>query len=289
MVGSRMVGVTLVLAWGCGATPPSQPTSKPAADAAPKVTAPSSAKVGPEGVAGFVVLAGEPVAMEVPTQRHRAAFCNQAAVVHNAVRTGAPDANLGGRPLQDVLVHLAEGAVPASTGHGTLHLDYRECVREPRTAGLQAGGKLVAHNHDPTMHNLNVEVDDKTLFNLTLPPDQQLDRVLTTVGMHRVSCDVHVWETSFVRVLDHPYFAVTDRAGRFAIAGVPNGRYPLVAWHARYGEKQLELTVEAGKSPSVTFVYQGNEAPPKVNHDELDLLFCSDCEENENEGVVIEE
>ena len=43
-----------------------------------------------------------------------------------------------------------------------------------------------------------------------------------------VKCDVHAWMRSYIGVLDHPFFAVTDANGSFAIEGLPPGVTELV-------------------------------------------------------------
>ena len=44
---------------------------------------------------------------------------------------------------------------------------------------------------------------------------------------------------SHLRVMDHPFFAVTDAEGKFEIPGLSPGEYTLVAWHERMGEKEI--------------------------------------------------
>ena len=37
--------------------------------------------------------------------------------------------------------------------------------------------------------------------------------------------------TGYVRVFDHPYFAVTDENGNFEIKNAPAGKFRIVYWH----------------------------------------------------------
>ena len=46
-------------------------------------------------------------------------------------------------------------------------------------------------------------------------------------------CSLHPEMMAYVIVVDTPYFAVTDRDGRFTIPDVPNGTYQVSAWHER--------------------------------------------------------
>ncbi len=44
-------------------------------------------------------------------------------------------------------------------------------------------------------------------------------------------CTVHPWMTGYVRIFDHPYFAVTDEDGKFEIKNAPVGKFRIVYWH----------------------------------------------------------
>jgi hypothetical protein len=41
-------------------------------------------------------------------------------------------------------------------------------------------------------------------------------------------------------VVDHPYFAVTDKDGNFTIKNVPPGKYTVEAYHLKAGAKTQE-------------------------------------------------
>ena len=43
-----------------------------------------------------------------------------------------------------------------------------------------------------------------------------------------VSCTIHPWMRAWIRVFDHPYYAVTDDNGHFEIKDAPAGEYRLV-------------------------------------------------------------
>jgi hypothetical protein len=75
--------------------------------------------------------------------------------------------------------------------------------------------------------------------------------------MLHVKCDVHRWMNEYIGVVDHPYFAVSDRSGAFTIQGVPPGEHTLVAWHEKYGPLRQQVGVEAGATAAVELTYPG--------------------------------
>jgi hypothetical protein len=60
---------------------------------------------------------------------------------------------------------------------------------------------------------------------------------------------------SYIGIVDHPFFAVSDDAGHFEIKGLPAGTYLVEAWHEKLGTSQQKVTVTAGETKPVSFVF----------------------------------
>ena len=139
--------------------------------------------------------------------------------------------------LANVFVKL-QGTFPRTpVPPAPVTIDQRACTYIPRVVGARIGQVLEARNSDPLLHNVHSHSIGANTFNVGQPVAGLVFRVplKAETGMLRISCDVHRWMTTYVGVVDHPYFAVTGRDGRFTIAGVPTGTYTLVSWHERYG------------------------------------------------------
>jgi hypothetical protein len=80
--------------------------------------------------------------------------------------------------------------------------------------------------------------------------------------MLRLRCDIHGWMTSYVGVVSHPYFAVSDATGVFEIANVPPGSRTVEIWQERYGMLTRTIQVKAGVTVMLEFSYTGDEKPP---------------------------
>jgi hypothetical protein len=68
----------------------------------------------------------------------------------------------------------------------------------------------------------------------------------------KFKCDVHPWMFSYVTVVDHPYFAVTDKDGNFSIKNVPAGKYTITALHRKAAptgsDQEIEVKADGAKS-----------------------------------------
>ncbi len=122
-------------------------------------------------------------------------------------------------------------------------LDQKGCWYTPRVAGVMVGQEFKIMNSDPVNHNVNAAPE----FNAPMPPT--LKEIKKTFKkskvMLRVKCNIHPWMTSYVGVLDHPYYAVSGKDGSYEIKGLPAGKYTIEVWHEKLGAVEKEVTVGA--------------------------------------------
>jgi hypothetical protein len=79
----------------------------------------------------------------------------------------------------------------------------------------------------------------------------KVERPLKKPGLVRVECDSHGWMLAWIYVADNPYYAVTDKEGKFTIANVPPGNYTMVIWQEHTGSKEVPVTVKARETVTV--------------------------------------
>jgi hypothetical protein len=117
-------------------------------------------------------------------------------------------------------------------------MDQPCCKFEPRCVALREGQILIGKNSSPISHNMHwtgesgVNDGDNKLIPAGAKINIELSASLKPV---EVKCDIHPWMKGWVRVFDHPYFAVTDAQGRFEIKNAPAGKYRVVMWHEGVG------------------------------------------------------
>jgi hypothetical protein len=67
---------------------------------------------------------------------------------------------------------------------------------------------------------------------------------------------------AYVVVVDSPYFALTDSAGKFSIKNLPPGEYDLEAWNEGSARStQMQVTVAAGGTRGINIRLSGDRRP----------------------------
>jgi plastocyanin len=162
--------------------------------------------------------------------------------------------------LQNAFVYVKEG-LPTRlypVAAQPVVLDQQSCRYVPRVLGIQVGQQLTIRNSDPLLHNVRAEAQINQPFDVGTPIQKmEVKRTFSTREvMVPVKCNVHGWMHAYIGVLEHPFFAVTDDAGRFSIPQLPPGTYTIEVWHERLGTQLQQVTIAAKDTQDLTFTYR---------------------------------
>jgi hypothetical protein len=153
--------------------------------------------------------------------------------------------------IRNVVVYLKDAVY-----RGTLPIKRAELRQEhetfvPHTVAITRGSSVDFPNGDPFFHNV-FSLSHAANFNLgRYERGQSRSREFTKAGTVKVYCDIHSHMSATVLIFDHPYFAIPDLDGTFALPAVPAGEYTIVGWHERVGERVERVRVEPGKATSI--------------------------------------
>jgi len=119
-------------------------------------------------------------------------------------------------------------------------LDQKHCRYEPHIVLVPAAGTLHMKSSDAVLHTIHM--DGAATYNLPFPfPNQVISRDMPTLGLVNLKCNGgHTWMNAEMLVVQHPYYAVTDAAGKFELSNVPPGKYEIVAWHEGWNVSRQE-------------------------------------------------
>lgn len=134
-------------------------------------------------------------------------------------------------------------------------LDQNGCVFNPHIVLVGKGKPLKLLNSDGVLHNVHTWPKKNRSKNIAMPgPVKELTVKFRRPERIRVTCDIHRWMEAWIIVTEHPYYAVSDKTGKFELTDVPPGKYTLQVWHETLGEFEQEVEVKANAKTSVEFV-----------------------------------
>ena len=129
---------------------------------------------------------------------------------------------------------------------GPVTLDQVNLTFTPHVVPVIVGTTVAFPNSDEIRHN--VFSPGPPRFDLgTYPQKTTKFHLFDTPGVWTLLCNVHAEMSAYVVVTETPYFARTDKDGRFVLKDVPPGTYTLKVWHEK--TKPASLPIEVGAGP----------------------------------------
>ena len=122
-------------------------------------------------------------------------------------------------------------------------MDQRNETFVPHVLAITTGTTVEFPNSDRIYHNVfslsRTKSFDLGRYAVGRSKAVRFDRP----GIVRVFCDIHSHMSAFILVFSHPFFSVTDPAGRYRIDNVPPGTYTLVAWNEGVTSESRQVVV----------------------------------------------
>jgi plastocyanin len=135
----------------------------------------------------------------------------------------------------------------------TKRVNQKAATFSPHVLPVVAGTTVEWPNNDDIFHNV-FSMSETKPFDLGLYKNPEVKRVtFDKAGRVDVFCSIHANMNCIVVVLENPFFALADDAGRYSITNVPAGTYKLKAWHERLPGQIQEITVPADGEVKMNF------------------------------------
>jgi hypothetical protein len=234
-------------------------TSASTASGAPAAAAPAAAPVSADAATLTGMVKFEGAAPKMPTiQMSADPYCQSQ---HTSAPPTEEDVVVGpAGELANVFVYIKDikgNFAPPST---SVLIDQKGCQYHPHVNAVMVGQPLEIRNSDATLHNIHALPVANSQFNEGQPVQgmvstKKLDKVEMTP--FKIKCDVHGWMKSYMAVMPHPFYSVSQSNGTFTISNLPPGQYTVVAWHEKYGQQEQKVTVGAKESKALNFSFKG--------------------------------
>ncbi len=129
----------------------------------------------------------------------------------------------------------------------------------PQVLVVTKGSTVSFPNEDKIFHNV-FSLSPTARFDLGLYKAGTAKSVeMKRAGEVDVYCNIHPEMVAKIKVLDSPYYAVTEPDGAFTIAGLPPGTYAVEAWHAHGDAWKGQVTIADGEATKLDVTVVENE------------------------------
>jgi plastocyanin len=141
---------------------------------------------------------------------------------------------------------------------GRARMDQRDEQFMPRLLAITTGSSVEFPNNDTTFHNVFSLSRTRTFDLGRYPPGRNGAIRFDRPGIVPVFCDIHSHMSAYILVFDHPFFAVSDTSGRYAIRDIPAGTYGLGVWSELGQAKTRRITIAADSTIEADFDVNGD-------------------------------
>jgi hypothetical protein len=162
---------------------------------------------------------------------------------------------VNGDKFQNVIVYVKEGLKNSfDSPTDPVVLDQKNCQYTPHVVTLQAKQPLKVTTSDETTHNIHPQPKNNKEWNKSQPPKgEPIVETFARAEVIPVKCNQHPWMKAFIGVFNSPFYAVTDKEGKYEIKGLPPGEYTIEAWHEKLGSTTEKVTIAANGTQTLDF------------------------------------
>jgi hypothetical protein len=164
-------------------------------------------------------------------------FCGKHNLVEETVAV-----NKDNKGVANVVVYLFETTKPKihpdyeKDAKAKVVVDNENCRFAPHVQGMRTGQTLVVGNKDPLAHNTKADPLNNNPFNDLIPAGGSIEKSFAKAENTPIplSCSIHPWMNAYLLIREDPYFAVSDKDGKFAIKNLPVGERTFIVWSNKY-------------------------------------------------------
>ena len=198
------------------------------------------------GLSGRITYAGSPPPKKKLDVTKDTEVCGKGEIYDESLVVG-PD-----KGLKNAVVSVL-GAKGGKFASQKVELDQKGCRYVPHVVVVPTTGQLDILNSDGILHNIHTHSTANPAVNVAQPKFKKvLTQKFTKPEIVKAACDAHAWMTGWIVVTDHPFVAVTDDKGNFAIKDLPPGSYKVEIWHETLGKQVKDVSIKAKEDAKLT-------------------------------------
>lgn len=260
-LSKNLILLTLVLSFaltGCQGKEPDSPVNIETESNTPSAPLAAVIPAGDSQVSGEILFSGE-----APAPRLSPVTSFTECAIHHPGKIYSDEVVITNGKLKNVFVYVKEGLQGSSVTPPSepVTMDQVGCIYTPHVIGIQTGQTLLIKNSDTTLHNIHSHSVNQKPFNIGMPVQgMKIKRIFEKPEvMVSMTCDVHSWMKSYIGVLSHPFFSVSDENGQFSIKNMPAGDFVIEAWHEKFGTLTQSVHLDPHDSKKISFTFEAKK------------------------------
>ena len=172
-----------------------------------------------------------------------------------------------GNAVKDVFIYLnkaPKGGKAFVAPAEPFMFDQKNCRFFPHCVIIPVGQEVKVLSNDTIAHNTHTNPVTNASVNAGVSPGDREGKLSFTYRKKEsvplsITCDFHTWMKAYQLPVDHPYAAVTDEHGAFAIPDLPAGKHSFVVWHEAaaggYVERKFNVEIKSGETTEMQIDY----------------------------------
>ena len=160
---------------------------------------------------------------------------------------------LYGKSRKEAAVHLEGVKAPISPPEKGAVMIQKGQLFIPRVLPVVKGTTVFLPNKDTVIHSA-FSLSSGNAFNLgSYSPGKNPEVKFESPGKVDIFCNMHEQMHALVLVLEHPYFTLTAKKGKYTLSDVPDGTYRIKAWVGPRWSEEKMVTVSGSDVVEVDF------------------------------------
>lgn len=128
-------------------------------------------------------------------------------------------------------------------------VEIRSCQMSPRINFVHVGQSIQFFNLDGFTYDLQFEAIKQGTRSRALPPNLKMASIAYEgTDFVSVRCLIHPSARSFFFVKQHDFYATSDASGWAKVSKLPQGRYPIYAWHEKIGFRKTKEDIQVNQA-----------------------------------------
>lgn len=168
-----------------------------------------------------------------------------------------------GDPVKDTVVYITATNLPRDEPleSKTLVTEVAQDGRafKPYVSVARVNQTVLFTNKDDFSHHIYSITGPVELSFIIRAQDHEVKKSFPTEGGVAMGCNIHDWMSGYIKVIDTPYYAITDSSGMGQIhvpVGLENA--DIIAWHPQMNES---VEQKLDQQTTVTFELQNDMSP----------------------------